>query len=105
MEKTGEWQEELKQRGFYELDAEIERIRFRYFGLMDIELWTVWLTNCPERSAYEGIADEAVIAEANHFAVGRTDELFGRGTYWSGPAPICRTTKMRLSSYPMIRSF
>lgn len=37
MEKTGEWQEELEQRGFYELDAEIERTA-RGLGLMDIGL-------------------------------------------------------------------
>lgn len=37
LEKTGEWQEELEQRGFYEIDATIERTA-QGLGLVDIGL-------------------------------------------------------------------
>ncbi len=73
LEQVGEWQEILEQRGFYEIDAVIERTAA---GLGPYGYWARSRCYGAQRwPAYKGFTYKTFTRKTNDFALGRTDKL------------------------------
>ena len=72
LEQVGEWQEILEQRGFYEIDAVIERTAA---GLELTALCIAQHHGAQRWSTYQGFAHKTITRETDYFALRRTDKL------------------------------
>lgn len=78
LEQVGEWQEILEQRGFYEIDAVIERTA-QGLGLMDIGLERD--VSEPSGQRTKVLLTKLLLEKADHIAIRRTNKLFRCRTY------------------------